>query len=188
MMSRTTILTTTALVVLSVSMAVGGWAWARETSGAQDLPTVPQLIAAFEPEWTDEQESILEDGVITREEYAAATDRVAECLEGYGLTVQREQGMGPGGIDLLSTESPASSGDPRSRIMDCYERYRGKLAIIWAEQNRPTADQLAERAADINTCLSSRDVTPKPLEELNEEERTVYMVCLMDVGPPGAAR
>jgi hypothetical protein len=187
MNSKTKVLTTAAFTVFAASLAVGGWAWAQESSSEQEHPTAPQLIESLKPELNEEQEAALADGVLTREEYDAALDRVVVCLEAEGLTVHREPGRGPGGVDQIWTESPASAGGPRDVVLGCYERHQGKLSMVWAEQNRPTADEFAAHASAVDSCMASKGVAPKPLSELwdKEDDRTAYFECLGEVPPPG---
>jgi hypothetical protein len=182
---RTTLLTATMAVVAATSVALGGWAWARDTSGEQEHPTAPQLIEALNDEWNQEQDAILADGVITLEEYNRTTDVVAVCLQRLGLTVHRDVGAGPGGADQLWTES---QHDPGDAFLACYERHQGKLSMVWAEQNRPTPDQVAAHAADVNACLVAKGVEPGTVDQHWEDEdgRWAYMLCLDEVPRPDA--
>jgi hypothetical protein len=186
-MSKLKLATTAVLVVVAATSAVGGWVWARQSSGAQEHPTAPQLIDLLRDQWNDEQEAVLADGVITLEEYNATTERVARCLEADGLTVYRLRGAGVGGADELSLEAPAATGSPRDVVLGCYERHQGKLSMVWAEQNRPTTEELTAHAAAIDSCLARRGVTPRPLEELAADEAalSVYVRCIAEVPRPG---
>ena len=185
--SKAKLLTAATFTVLAVSLAIGGWVSVQESSSEQEHPTVAQLIESIRPELNDEQEAALADGVLTREEYEAALDRVAACLEASGLKVIRQPGVGPGGVDGIVTESPASAGDPRDVVLGCHERHQGKLSMVWAEQNRPTADELAAHASAVDSCMVSKGVTPKPVAELWDKpnERTAYFECLGEVPAPG---
>ncbi len=181
--------TTVAVALCAASLAVGGWAWAEQSSGEQGHPTALQLIESLKPELNGEQAAALADGVLTRREYDAARDRVVACLEANGLVVHREPGRGPGGVDELWAESPPSAGDLGDVFLECYERHQGKLSMVWAEQNRPTADALSVRASALDSCMASKGVAPKPLSELwdKADERTAYFECLAEVPPPSSA-
>ncbi|MEO8539459.1 MAG: hypothetical protein ABI577_06930 [bacterium] len=170
----------------AASLGVGGWAWADESRGEQAHQTVPGLIASIKPQLNDGEKAALADGVLTREEYDAAQGRVVSCLEAAGLTVHREPGRGPGGIDEIWAESPPSAGDLGNVFLDCYQRYQGKLSLIWAEQNRPTADALAQRGAAIDSCLASKGLGFRPLSELWESDhgRDAYFECLSETPTP----
>jgi hypothetical protein len=104
------------------------------------------------------------------------------------LTVHREAGEGPGGVDEIWTESPDAARSVKDGILDCYERHQGKLSMVWAEQNRPTAEQLAARASAIDACMASSGVEATPLSDFwgkDSERSSAYMSCLAEVGPPG---
>ncbi len=186
-MSKAKLVTLCAFFVLAASSALGGWAWAKQSSGAQEHPTAPQLIDALKDEWSEEQEVIVADGVITRDEYNATVERVAQCLMAGGMTVNRQPG-GPGGVDELLMEWPASAGSPRDLVLGCYERYQGKLSMVWAEQNRPTAEEAAAHGAAIDECLASKGIIPKPVSELQSDGAAMraYGICLAEVPYPAA--
>lgn len=186
-MSSKRMLPATAIAVLAASLALSGWAWVEQSSGQQEHLTSSQLVDSLRPGLNDEQAVALADGVLTREEYDAARDRVAACLEGNGLTVHREPGRGPGGVDEIWAESPATAGNLSDAFRNCYERYQGKLSMVWAEQNRPTSDQLAARERAVDVCMTSKGFDPQPLDEFwgkDADRASAYMKCLAEVGPP----
>jgi len=175
-----------ALAILGGSFATSALIWTGRSSGEQLHPTAQQLITALEKDFNDDQAAALADGILTRAEYDSARQRVVSCLEANGLEVHREPGRGPGGVDELWAESGPSAGDLGNVFLNCYARYQGKLGLIWAEQNRPTADALAQRETAIDSCLTSKGVRSMPLSELwaSERDRDAYFECLSEVPPP----
>jgi hypothetical protein len=153
-MSRSALVATVAAVVVAASLGAGLWARANETVGEQDHPTVPQLIKALEPELGDAQDALLADGVLTREEFESAQDRVAACLETRGIRPIRQPG-GVGGATTVIGEAPAGTppDEGAKTFMACQEEHVGKLGIIWAEQHRPSAAEQADKERAERECL-----------------------------------
>jgi hypothetical protein len=124
------------LVVLAAGLVL--WEPGEEASTTQEHPTVPELIEAIAPILGDQQEALLDDGVLTLEEYEGAVERVAACVEAKGLTVTRLPGEGVGGSTHLRVSSdgsvPLEVGS--TWHAECRETHTGKLGIIWAETNR----------------------------------------------------
>lgn len=153
-LARMTASVSAGLVVAS-SIALGTWAWTRGAAGSEDHPTVPQLIQDLEPQLNDEQNDVLADGVLTLGEYDGAFERAAACLREKGLAPSLTRGGIAGAYEISAGGPPAAGSEPTADFVGCVEKHVGKLGIVWAEQNRPTPEQLAAKQAKTDQCLVS---------------------------------
>lgn len=104
------------------------------------------------------QQGILEDGVLTREEYRSAYEALRQCL--------RDAGYEPSEIFEVDSWGSLSlvfrGGSELSDLADadeCDHRYTEMVAAAWALQNAPSQSEAAVRIAEFGRCLEARGIS-----------------------------
>jgi|GEM_PF-6711756 len=155
--------TKTLLVVAPVAVAAlgvaAGAAWSQfEHDGSE--PIARSILA--EQALTPLQRAILEDGVVTPEEYSQAREATFSCLESGGLQPQR----GRAGI-YASVPDPAlgNSIDVGDVFKECMEAGVEPIDKVWAAQGVPADREAAARLA-LGACLRAAgfEVPPRPTD------------------------
>jgi hypothetical protein len=148
------LLVVAAVAAVASDQATGGRA--RST-----YPSGPEMAAALDAGVSAEQRGALADGVVTRQEYEAAIEATAVCLERTGapagVKVLRDAGAGPAGTTRLtwtSTVGDAETG--ASELMrGCFERHSSAVHLVWELENVPSPQTLERRSRAIGTCLAA---------------------------------
>jgi hypothetical protein len=163
-----TALTTICLVVGLLSTACGGDSPSTTTSisSGESYQLTSDQKSRANKEASEFEQSLLEDGVLTFDEYEQATFAAVECMKSAGF------GIGPGdgpevpenteGPRLTSrgkyTYNPFSppnfNKDEFIRIVtECKRRYSDVVDFFWAIKTAPTEVELQTMRASIGSCL-----------------------------------
>lgn len=116
-------------------------------------PTPPGEVSAF-------QARIVQDGVISPDEYEGAIDGMIACLRQAGIAAI---GPFPGFQDGFWVYNVPTGSHSLSAYRQCEDRYVSIVEAQYFRQSIPTGDALEEGIASLAGCLSSAglpDLTP----------------------------
>lgn len=180
-LTRTVKLATLAVVLGAGSYFIGAATGAPSPAVNSGL-SLPEDGEAFQAE-------ILSDGVVTLDEYEAATRASIACIEAVGLEV-----VGPATFDdvrqsfvyeIRLTESAKEDVDEAEAAYEkCHREYERDVAIAWA-QSADTSDFEAEVDRATQQCLAKTDLgtdlqdlfAKEASGELSREDSEVLAMC-----------
>jgi hypothetical protein len=157
---KATLTSTVTLATLAglAAVALLAVAWGGGSSkGEPERFSGPELADALAVGAGAEVQQVLADGVVTPGEFQATFERTARCMEAKGIVVVRPTG-GASIDDGMVTEFPAGTDhDALTKEMAaCIERHSSAIGRVWAEQERPTPQDIEQMLADVEACLAQR--------------------------------
>lgn len=143
-------------------------------------PIEPGLLASLLAEASDFQKDLLEDGILTLDEYERAKLEEARCLMDQGLEIDSDRLQLDGLLRYTYwITAPAEIAPEAPAIMsECQATYSSEVDRAWAEVSLPLLDDvIAESKAMVYGCLvdsgfdpGDSGVDPRSAEFLAAEE------------------
>ena len=156
--------------------AVSTYALTRDEK-LSDAATQALQAAGNEPT----QQAILSDGTVTAEEHRLALESTALCIRSAGFDA-RVEGSNHPGIGIYGAVS-------KEVVRQCQVNHLDAVSFAWADQNRPTATDMAALYAETTTCFLARggalsgdavtrDKVIAILSNGTDDQRTALGACL----------
>ena len=149
-----------AILVTAALSTLAGFAWVNAAGNQSEaaLPSSAEYASLASQRTTTDQAPVIEDGVVTYDEYEAAIAQTATCAQQAGVRTIVEPGRGqrPSSIEFVAA-TLADADVSRARLDDCKARYLDDIEMTWALQNaQPTEQEQREAHRLLSACIESR--------------------------------
>ncbi|MGE5595050.1 MAG: hypothetical protein ACM3S1_03325 [Hyphomicrobiales bacterium] len=148
-------------IVLVAAAAALSFALASGDS-PHEHPSSAEIAADRLPHTSPGQAAILEDGVVTQDEYESAVNATIACVEAQGFDVTDPVQQDGRLAFEFATKDTNEGAHYQAAYLDCHAQHQRDVDSVWAKQlaeaNPPSADQLAASRAAIAGCLAEHGV------------------------------
>jgi|GEM_PF-4591112 len=141
-------------------------------------------LKAWESEASEFQMRLLEDRVLTLEEYEQAKLAQVACLTDAGLTVQQPVRLNGLLRYKLTVAAPAERTDATNIIARCKREYANVIDVVWAEVSISLTQGVIEESRRMMAeCYDANGlrVRDKPYDSPDPGERQKHLDCEMAV-------
>lgn len=141
------------------ALSGAGVALGSRMVGSADSPPDYSAIA---PMADSNELEAMKDGLVTAAEREQAQNAAVRCMREVRLDA-RSDGTGIGVVGDIGPEG-------KTVIQRCNAEHHDRVALAWADQNRPTADQRAAVMVETTACYRAAGRVPKDGRNLTHQE------------------